>query len=68
MNIFTFALQENFRQKIMVPMLLLFPLLLLFVPNMPDFLPTSFSLFGLLNFYSAFLLVRTVAEDRMHGV
>jgi ABC-2 type transport system permease protein len=28
----------------------------------------SFSLFGLLNFYSAFLLVRTVAEDRMRGV
>ncbi|WP_321300112.1 ABC transporter permease [uncultured Sphaerochaeta sp.] len=68
MSIFTFALKENLRQKLTLPLLLLFPLVLLLVPSMPGSLPMSFSLFGLLNFYSAFLLVRTVAEDRMRGV
>lgn len=68
MSIFTFALRENLRQKLTLPLLLLFPLVLLLVPSMPGSLPMSFSLFGLLNFYSAFLLVRTVAEDRMRGV
>ena len=68
MSIFTFALRENLRQRLTLPLLLLFPLVLLLVPSMPGSLPMSFSLFGLLNFYSAFLLVRTVAEDRMRGV
>ena len=68
MSIFTFALRENLRQKLTLPLLLLFPLVLLLVPSMPGSLPMAFSLFGLLNFYSAFLLVRTVAEDRMRGV
>ncbi|MGE4453860.1 MAG: ABC transporter permease [Sphaerochaeta sp.] len=68
MSVFVFALKENLRQKVSLPLLLLFPLVLLFIPSMPGSLPMALSLFGLLNFYSAFLLVRTVAEDRMHGV
>ena len=68
MSIFMFALRENLRQRLALLMILVFPLVLLFIPSMSGMLPMSFGLFGLLNFYSAFLMSRPIAEDRMRKV
>jgi ABC-2 type transport system permease protein len=68
MSIFIFALKENLRHRISLLMILVFPLVLLFIPSMDGMLPMGFGLFGLLNFYSAFLMSRPIAEDRMNKV
>lgn len=68
MTIFMFALQQNLKQKISLLLLLVLPLVLLFIPSMSGSLPMGFSLFGLLNLYSAFLLTRPVVEDRMQKI
>ncbi|HKM07205.1 MAG TPA: ABC transporter permease [Sphaerochaeta sp.] len=68
MTIFLFALQQNLKQRITLLLLMVFPLVLLFIPSVNDSHPMGFSLFGLLNFYSAFLLCRAVVEDRMQKI
>lgn len=68
MSIFIFALKENLRQRLALLMILVFPLVLLFIPSMDGMLPMSFGLFGLLNLYCAFLMSRPIAEDRMRKV
>jgi len=68
MTIFLFALQQNLKQRISLLLLLVLPLVLLFIPSMTGSLPMGFSLFGLLNLFSAFLLSRPVVEDRMQKI
>ncbi|MGE4583701.1 MAG: ABC transporter permease [Sphaerochaeta sp.] len=68
MTIFLFALREHLKSRLILAMLLVFPLVLLFIPSLPDSLPMALSLFGLLDFYSAFLLSRLIVEDRMRSV
>lgn len=68
MTIFLFALKQNLKQRISLLLLLGFPFVLLFIPSTTGTLPMGFSLFGLLNFYSAFLLCRPVVEDRMQKI
>ncbi|MDD3058276.1 MAG: ABC transporter permease [Spirochaetales bacterium] len=68
MTIFLFALQQNLKQRISLLLLLVLPLVLLFIPSMTGSLPMGFSLFGLLNLYSAFLLTRPIVEDRMQKI
>lgn len=68
MTIFLFALQQNLKQRISLLLLLVFPLVLLFIPSVTGSLPMGFSLFGLLNLYTAFLMSRPVVEDRMQKI
>lgn len=68
MTIFLFALQQNLKQRISLLLLLVLPLILLFIPSMNGSLPMGFSLFGLLNLYTAFLMSRPVVEDRMQKI
>lgn len=68
MTIFLFALQQNLKQRISLLLLLVLPLILLSIPSMNGSLPMGFSLFGLLNLYTAFLMSRPVVEDRMQKI
>ncbi len=68
MNLFVFALKENCRRPLNVILLALLPLTLLAFPATDDYLPIKLSLYGMMNFYSAFLLTRPVVEDRMKGL
>ncbi|MHC1691493.1 MAG: ABC transporter permease [Sphaerochaetaceae bacterium] len=68
MTIFLFALQQNLKQRIALLLLFVLPLPLLFIPSVTGSLPMGFSLFGLLNLYTAFLMCRPVVEDRMQKI
>lgn len=68
MTIFLLALRTNLQQKFSLFLLVVFPVVLLFIPSTGGSLPMGMSLYGLLNFYSAFLMTRPVVEDRMRKV
>lgn len=68
MNIFVYALKESVRLRVNILLLLVLPFSLLFIPRMDDALPFGLSLYGMLMFYTAFLLSKPVAEDRMKGI
>ncbi|HAE20949.1 MAG TPA: hypothetical protein DCG47_01315 [Spirochaetaceae bacterium] len=68
MSIFTLALKENTRHRINLFLICLFPFPLLLIPTNGVSFPFGINLYGMLIFYTAFLLSRPIAEDRMKGM
>jgi ABC-2 type transport system permease protein len=68
MNIFRLALKENSRHKVNLILVCILPFPLLLIPANETSFPFGINLYGLLVFYTAFLLARPVAEDRMKGM
>lgn len=67
MSVFTLALKENVRQRINLILILALPFPLLLIPANDFSFPFGVNLYGMLIFYTAFLLARPIAEDRMKG-
>lgn len=67
MTVFTLALRENARQRVNLILILALPFPLLLIPANDYSFPFGVNLYGMLIFYTAFLLARPVAEDRMKG-
>lgn len=68
MNIFRLALRENTRHRVNLVLVCLIPFPLLLIPANETGFPFGLNLYGLLVFYTAFLLARPIAEDRMKGM
>ena len=68
MNIFRLALRENTRHRVNLVLVCLIPFPLLLIPANETSFPFGLNLYGLLVFYTAFLLARPIAEDRMKGM
>jgi ABC-2 type transport system permease protein len=68
MTIFKFALLRSLRNPVNLLLLVVLPAGLAFVPVVPgSVLPLGFHLYGQVIFYAAFLMVRSVVEDRLSG-
>ena len=67
MTIFRYALKKNTGNKINLVLVCLLPFPLLIIRASPQSLPVSINLYGMLIFYSSFLLSRPFVEDRMKG-
>ena len=68
MNIFSFAFKENTRHKVNLFLIGILPFPLLLIPANEYSLPFGVNLYGMLIIYTAFLLARPIAEDRMKGM
>lgn len=67
MTVFSLALKENLRQRVNLILILALPFPLLLIPANDYSFPFGVNLYGMLMFYTAFLLARPIAEDRMKG-
>jgi ABC-2 type transport system permease protein len=68
MTIYKFALKRSLRNPVNLLLLVVLPAGLAFVPVVPgSVLPLGFHLYGQVIFYAAFLMVRSVVEDRLSG-
>jgi len=69
MTVMRFALRRSFRNPVNILLLCVLPVGLVFVPVLPGtILPLGFHLYGQVILYAAFLMVRTVLDDRVSGV
>ncbi len=68
MNIYLFALREDLRNPLYVILVFLLPIPVLFIPAHPHSFPFGLTLYGMMLFFSAFLLSRPIVEDRMHKI
>ncbi len=68
MSVFVHAMREAARHRINLVLIFLLPFPLLLIPANGGGLPFGLSLYGLLVLYTAFLLGRSIAEDRMKGI
>ena len=68
MNIFQIALKKNIRHKVNLFLIFILPFPLLLIPGNEFSLPFGMYLYGMLILYTAFLLARPIAEDRMKGM
>ena len=68
MNIFVHAMKEATRYRINLVLVFLLPFPLLLIPAEVGAFPFGLSLYGLLVLYTAFLLGRPIAEDRIKGI
>lgn len=69
MTVFRFALVRSFRNPFTILLLCVLPVGLVFVPIVPgSILPLGYHLYGQVIMFAAFLMVRTVAEDRLTGM
>ncbi len=65
--VFELALKRIVRQRLMLFLMLLFPIVLILLPQIGDEIPlVGFGLFGLVLMFSAFLLTKQVIEDRQY--
>lgn len=68
MTIFNYALRANSNNKLNFILICILPFPLLLIPPNDGSLPFGIYLYGMLLFYSSFLLSRPVIEDRMRGL
>jgi ABC-2 type transport system permease protein len=69
MIIFRFALTRALRNPFMVAFFFLLPAGVVFIPRAPGtMLPLGFHIYGILLLFTAFLMIRTIVEDRESGV
>jgi ABC-2 type transport system permease protein len=69
MTIFRFALKRSFRNPFNILLICVTPVGLAFVPMVPEaILPLGIHLYGQVIMFTAFLMVRTILEDRVSGV
>lgn len=68
MTIFRYALKANSTNKLNFILICILPFPLLLIPPNEYTLPFGLYLYGMLLFYSSFLLSRPLVEDRMKGI
>ena len=69
MTILRFALKRSFRNPFNILLICVAPVGLAFVPMVPEaILPLGIHLYGQVIMFTAFLMVRTILEDRVSGV
>jgi ABC-2 type transport system permease protein len=68
MTIFKLAIKENARHRVNLFLICLLPFPLLLIPSNNYSFPFGINLYGMLILYTAFLLARPIAEDRMKGI
>jgi len=68
MNIYLHALREDLRNPLHIILVFLLPIPVLFIPAHPHSFPFGLTLYGMMLFYSAFLLSRPIVEDRMQKI
>jgi ABC-2 type transport system permease protein len=69
MTVMWFALRRSLRNPLNILLLCVLPVGFVFVPVLPGtILPLGFHLYGQVILYAAFLMVRTVLDDRVSGV
>jgi ABC-2 type transport system permease protein len=69
MIVFRFALKRGMRNPAIAALLFLIPAGLVFIPVRPGSpLPIGFHIYGIILLFTAFLMIRTIVEDRESGV
>lgn|SRR5690554_269767 len=68
MTIFKHALKRSFSQSINIIVIFILPLVSIFIPGEGETFPNGMSLYGMINLFSAFLLCKSITEDRTNNI
>lgn len=65
MVVYSLALKRAIKQKITLVMVMLFPIIIILIPPFPyNIIPFSFTIYGLVIMFTAFILTKQVLDDR----
>lgn len=68
MIIFKHALKRSLAQPLNIFVIMILPLALIFIPSTDNIYPNGFYIYGLLSLFSAFLLCRSIVEERVNKI
>lgn len=68
MIIFKHALKRSLAQPLNIFVIMILPLAIIFIPSSDNIYPNAFYMYGLLSLFSAFLLCRSIVEERVNKI